>query len=472
MRRSLRFRLTRALVGVLAAVLVLLSLVLHAVFARALHDQLDGRLRGDAAAVAGMSEDDGGQGEFEYESLPEFERAWRPAYFQAWLDDGRVLARSPSLGAGDLPRAGRAVAAGPAFYDVTLPDGRAGRAVQLRQPLRIEDATDAAAPARASPRFVSVVVARGTEEVSETLAAVRRWLALLGLLALVAASGAAVLAVSRGLRPTLSLARQIAGLDAAHLDRVLPTADLPSEIEPVVAKMNQLLGRLRESFAREQRFTADVSHELRTPLAALRTTLEVAASRERAAPAYRSAIDEAAAVVKQMQALCESLLALARLDAGPVPVRREEVGLRVLVAACWQPFEAQAAARGLTFRNEVADGAVVFSDAGQLRVVVSNLLSNAATYTDAGGTIRVRAAEPGAADPPLVLEVHDSGPRIPDHVLPHVFDRFFRGDATRSDAVHWGIGLALARGISNAIGLSMAARNTDDGGVSFTLSRR
>jgi two-component system sensor histidine kinase QseC len=467
MSRSLRFRLTRAVVGVLAAALVVLSIVLHAVFARALHDQLDGRLRGDAAAVAGMAEDDGGKGEFEYESLPEFERAWRPAYFQAWLDDGRVLARSPSLGAGDLARAPRP-REGPRFFDLPLPDGRRGRAVELRQPLRFEDGPGGARPAGTSARWVTVVVARGTEEVAETLASVRRWLLLLGLGALCASSAAAVLAVSRGLRPTTSLARQIAGLDAAHLHRALPTDDLPREIEPVVAKMNELLARLRESFAREQRFTADVSHELRTPLAALRTTLEVAASRERTAPAYRGAIDEAGAIVRQMQALCENLLALARLDAGPVPVRREEVDLRALVDACWRPFAAEAAARRLTFTNQVDAGATAVSDAGQLRLVVSNLLSNAATYTDAGGAIRVRAGAPGDARP-LLLEVHDSGPRIPDHVLPHVFERFFRGDATRSDSVHCGIGLALARGLSDAIGLSVEARNTDDGGVSFTL---
>ena len=79
MRRSLRFRLTVAVVGVLATVLVALSLVLHAVFARALWRELDGRLRDDAAAVAGMAEEDGAESEFEYEALPEFERQWRPA---------------------------------------------------------------------------------------------------------------------------------------------------------------------------------------------------------------------------------------------------------------------------------------------------------------------------------------------------------------------------------------------------------
>jgi two-component system OmpR family sensor kinase len=470
-RRSLRFQLTVSVVGVLATVLVALSLVLHAVFARALWRQFDSRLLGDAAAVAGMAEDDASLSEFEYESLPEFERAWRPAYFQAWLDDGQVLARSPSLDTRDLGRSfGPAPA--PLFTDVILPDGRSGRAIQLRQPLRIEDARPPpAAVSRRSSRFVTVVVARGCEELLETLASVRHWLLLLALLALAGASGAALVAVSRGLRPTRTLAGEVARLDATQLDRALSLDGLPEEIAPVIAKINELFARLRESFAREKRFTADVSHELRTPLSALRTTLEVAASRSRTASEYRAAIDDAGAVVRQMQALCENLLALAHLDAGPVPVRRQEVPLRDLVQECWRPLAARAHERDLAFTNDVGGDRVVATDPDQLRVVISNLLANAAAYTATGGTIHVRSG-PGDDAPFALLEVVDSGPRIPDDVLPHVFERFFRGDPTRSDGLHCGIGLALARGLSEALGLDVTVRNTPEGGVSFALCRR
>lgn len=467
MRRSLRYRLTLSIVGVLAVVLIGLSLVLDAVFAHALWRQLDDRLLGEAAAVAGMAEDASPSPEFEYESLPEFERAGRPAYFQAWLDDGRILARSPSLGAGALERpAGRVEA--PRFLDLRLPDGRPGRAIQLRQPLRLETPSVGERPGR-SERFVTVAVARGTEELVVALTSVRRWLFLLALLALGGASGAALVAVSRGLGPLRALGGEIARLDAAKLDRVLRTDLLPDELVPVITKVNELFARLQESFAREKRFTADVSHELRTPLAGLLTTLEVAASRDRTGPEYREAIVRAVAVVGQMQALCENLLALARFDAGPVPVRRQEVALRDLVQECWRSFEAAARARGLTFHNELGAEARVASDPDQLRVVISNLLSNAATYTETGGTIHVRAGatEDGRA---ALLEVYDSGPRIPEDVLLRVFDRFYRADTARGSGAHCGIGLALVKGVSETLGLAVTARNTADGGVTFALS--
>ena len=470
MRRSLRFRLTVAIVGVLTALFVSLSLVLHAGFARALYRQLDGRLLDDAAAVAGMAEDESPQVEFESESLPEFERERRPAYFEAWLDDGRVLARSPSLGARDLARYPKQAA--PIFTDIALPDERAGRAIQLRQPLRIEEPSPAdGRVSRVSNKFVTVVVARGIEEVVETLASVRGWLFGLTLLSLIAASGVAVLVVSRGLRSTRALAAKISDLDASRLDSVLPSEGVPEEIAPVVQKINELLARLRESFAREKRFTADVSHELRTPLAGLRITLEVAASRERAAPEYRAAIEQAGAVVLEMQALSENLLALARLDARLVPVHPQQVTLCTLVESCWRSFEASARQRRLVFKNEIDVESCVVTDPDQLRVIVSNLLSNAATYTAPGGTIRARRS-PVNARPDLLLEVMNTGPPIPDDLLPQIFDRFVRGDATRSTGVHCGIGLALVRGVSDALGLEVAAHNTPDGGVSFVVTRR
>jgi two-component system sensor histidine kinase QseC len=457
MRRSLRLRMTASLLVVLMLALGMLSVVVHQVVAHALTKQLDAQLSDDASAVAGMAEDEGAAIEFEYESLPDFERPLRPAYFEAWLDDGTVLARSPSLQGRELPRPSPN---GPAF-DVTLPDGRPGRSVALRQPLRIEEAGPGRP--RQSGRYVTVAVAQGTEGLRASLGAVRRWLALWASVTMAAASLAVVLSVSRGLRAARDLAARVAQIDAARPGPLLPTADLPDELAPLAQKLNQLLARIEESFARERRFTADVSHELRTPLAALRTTIEVALRRPREPHEYAAAIAEMGGVVGQMQALCENLLALARLDAGIVPVRSEPVALRALVDECWRPFRAVAEERSLTFANELSPAAVVTTDRDHLRIIVSNLLSNAASYTACGGAIVVRA---GATS---LLQVDDSGPGIPPQVLPHLFERFVRGDVARSAGVHCGIGLALARGLGTILRLAISAENTPDGGVSFQV---
>jgi two-component system sensor histidine kinase QseC len=460
--------LTISLLVVLVVSLSSLALVVSAIISRALERQFDGRLLDDALAVAGMSEDDQGRPEFEYESLPDFEHAERPAYFEAWLDDGTVLARSTSLGARDLALSTRR-SEGPVFGEVRLPDGRPGRVVRLRQPLRVElPAVAAGARAGRSTRYVTVAVARGTEDLVEAVASVRRWLVLLAGLTLVSSSVVAVAAVARGLRSTRALGTEIAALDVAKLGRIA-SSDVPAELVPLVDKVNDLLLRVETSLEREKRFTADVSHELRTPLAAIRTTLDVVASRRRSAPELEQALADVSGVVRQMQALCENLLALARLDSGPVPLRLTDVELRALVDGCWTPLADTARARGLTFSNELAANSVAVTDPEQLRVIVTNLLSNAATYTARGGHVTVRRSGLGSD---RLLEVHDSGPAIPDRVLPHIFERFFRGDPARTDGIHCGIGLALARGIAELLRLNVTARNTPDGGVSFELCSR
>ncbi len=464
--RSLRARLTVTLVGVLAVSLSGLAVVIDGVVARTFERQFDARLLDDATAVAGMVEDEAGATEFEYESLPDFERTDMPAYFEAWLQDGTVVARSPSLGSRDLSRASSS-ASPVTFAGYLLPDGRSGRALQLRQRLRMEEQSPGTAHPTISNRWVTVVVARGSEELGRTLASVRRWLLLLAGLTLLGASVAAVIAVAHGLSSTRELGQAIAHLDPGRLGAVSTPAALPSELVPLVDKLNDLLLRVEASLARERRFTSDVSHELRTPLAALRMTLDVISSRERTVPELTQALSDLNAIVRQMQALCDNLLALARFDSGQVLVKTEAVNLRALVDDCWSPLAAAAATRSLSFRNELDPATTATSDPDQLRLVIANLLSNAVTYTARGGAITVRQRV-GRAE--SLFEVHDSGPPIPNGQVPHVFDRFFRGDPARTDGIHCGIGLALVRGISEVLRLEVTAENTPDGGVSFSVS--
>lgn len=467
MRSSLRWCLTGALVAVLAISLLALSVVVNTVVTRALGHQFDDRLVDDATAFAGMAEDEGGATEFEYESLPDFERTELPAYFEAWLDNGTVIARSPTLAGNNLPGAPTRPAA-PVFLDGALPDGRPGRTVYLRQPLRVEvEGSGATTAPGKSNRAVVVAVARGTEGLTRALASVRRWLLGLAALTLLGASGVGVLAVGRGLRSTRALGVQIADLDPARLAPISPNIDLPTELEPLVDKLNELLARAAASLRRERRFTADVSHELRTPLSALRVTLDVIRSRERTVPELSQALAEVDLVVRQMQALCDNLLALARFDSGQVSVRQVPVDLRTLVDDCWSGLAEAGRRRQLRFRNELDPEAQASTDPEQLRVVVANLLSNAVTYTACGGAIVVRRSTVASG---RLLEVYDSGPPIPVGQLPHLFERFFRGDPARSDGIHCGIGLSLVQTISVALRLEVAAENTADGGVSFSVS--
>lgn len=435
MMNSLRARLTVALVAVVAGVLVALAAALYVGVRDAAWQQKDAGLESSARALAAGAENEDEGVELELPAMP-------GGFAQAWVGKS-VIERSPGWD-GDLPaREGR--------FDLTLPDGRTGRAYGLRFHPRDE---------LPRPKLdVLLVVAQGTEDVDAAAATVRTRFLLLGSLALLLVGGVTAWLLARGLAPLAALRRDLAKIDAGRLATRLPVDGQPSELAAPVRTLNDLLARLEAAFSREREFTSDVSHELRTPLAGLRTLLEV--SRKAPSPAD---IEQALAITLQMCALVENLLMLARVDAGQLAVSEEPVALRTLVEECWRPHAEVAAKKQLALRNDVPD-VTVTTDREKLRLVVGNLLSNAAEYTEAGGWIAI--SKPAGA----LLDVSDSGPPIPPNALPRLFDRMWRADTARSaTGIHCGIGLSLARSLADALGMRLVAATHADGSVHFVVS--
>lgn len=465
---SLRRALSTSVAIALLPVIVALDVAVYLGVASRLRRQVDEGLVETATAFVSVVERDPGEAsgyEFEFDAsmAPQFGEVAHPSYFQVWFPDGSVLEKSRSLGAHELPRL-TGTLDDPAFQTVALPGGRDGRLIYFEFWPRIDSDYR-----EADPRGpVALAVAKDTAEVERTLASIAAWLFALGAGLVVLAGGVAALAVARGLRPLGRFARAIERIDDAHLSTRVDAREYPAELGVPISKLNDLLQRLGDAFQRERRLTADLSHELRTPLAALRNILEVAASREREPPAYRTAIDQAHGVVCDMIATAESLLVMARADAGQVEPALEPVDLSGLVDECWAPHAEAAERRALAFHNEIARDHEVISDREVLRTIVANLLSNAARYTDEGGWIAARAPDRRS----VVLEIADSGPPLAPADLERVFDRFWRADAARSAAgTHAGIGLSLVRALCHCLGWSIEAENTTDGGLRFTISR-
>lgn len=455
---SLRARLTVGVVLVVGAAITLFSAVALLAFSRGLTGELDARLVADSRALAGMVEEHAEEPwEFEAGGLEEFEPGPSAAYFEIWLDDGTVLARSASLGNADLRGQAEAIT------KLALPDGRPGRLrVSVLQPRRPDDA-----PVPASGRTLTVAVARSTDTLEAVLLRLDEALLGAGFAAMLLAAAAATFIVRRGLQPVGTLARQLDSIDAQRLSERIDRASHPQELRAAVDKVNELLSRLEAAFARARQFNRDVSHELRTPLSGLKMILEVALSKDRDGADYRLPLSQSLRVVEQMGALVESLLLLSRLGAGQVPVRPGRLALRELVDECFAPWAAQASARGLSFENRIAEGALVEADEAALRMIANNLLSNAVAYTTAGGALVVEGAEPHA-----LLRVRDSGPTLAPADLERVFGAFVRLDSSRTDTgAHCGIGLTLTRALGDAMALDVSAHNRD-GWLHFVVAPR
>lgn len=451
---SLRRRLTGGVVALVAIGFVLAASVLYVSVRRAAWAQFDRAQAARAATLAALVEHDRDDG---YEMEIAAPAGLGGGYFQVWLADGTVLARSESLRGGDLPRP--ATGAAPPPTDVTLPDGRPGRRRVLRFTPRHEH-EDEIAP-------VTLVVADDTEALRATLATIAWWFWGVGAATVLAIAILGGWIVRRGLDSLTLLARELDQIDHRTLATRLPVEPWPDELRGTVRTLNELLERLDASFERERRFTADVSHELRTPLAGLRAMLEVTRLRERSGAEYRATLDDARQIVEQLGGLAETLLTLARLDAGALELGRTEVALAALVDERWRPHAARAAGRGVALRNLVPAEAVIETDRDKLGLILANLLGNAADYTEPGGWIEVTAAEAG-----VVVDVTDSGPAIPEAQLERVFERFWRADAARTGGAHAGLGLSLVRSLCGHLGWEVTAANLPGGRVRFRVVHR
>lgn len=207
---------------------------------------------------------------------------------------------------------------------------------------------------------------------------------------------------------------------------------------------------VERSMEQMRRFMADAAHELRTPLTVLRSRAEVALQQPRGATEYADALRGIESEAKRLGTIVEDLLILARADAGERPITRQRVYLDDLTLDAADAARVVAEAKGVAIDVDEFDEAPVEGDPTLLRQLVMILLDNAVKFTAKGGRVRVRIGAPAER---ATLVVEDSGVGIAPEQLPHVFERFYRGDPSRSrrngDGVDGaGLGLSIAKWIT------------------------
>jgi two-component system sensor histidine kinase QseC len=458
MIRSLRFRILLGTLLASTVVLALLGISIYVATRHALMRDFDDSLRSDARLLAGMVELNDTQIAFEFdpEQMPEFAQPSEKRFFEIVHGDGRVLARSVSLGERDLQRP--AIAPGEAM-DYRLPSGSSGRLVLVAFTPK-QDEEDDNRP-KSSLETVSILVAARPDGVNRTLTV------LAGLLTLLCATAVVVLGiglwrmVTAGLKPVNTLAEEIGALKETDLARRFYLNGIPTELVPIIDRLNGFLGRLDAAFVREKSFTADVAHELRTPLAGLQSTLEVCRSRPRGAVEYEKAIDECVMITDRMSAMAETLLMLARTESGQIKIDRRQTDLVQMIRSIWSLLEECAAQRGLKVSFDIPEAIVIETDPDKMRIVLQNLLDNAVSYTNEGGQIRVIAkrCESGSS-----IEIANTGSKIAAGDVPRTLERFWRGEASRTETeTHSGLGLSLASRLTSLLGNELSISSASGG---------
>ncbi|MFQ6270371.1 ATP-binding protein [Kutzneria viridogrisea] len=264
--------------------------------------------------------------------------------------------------------------------------------------------------------------------------------------------------MTRPLRAMTTAARALAQGD--YRRRVRATAR--DEVGVLAKAFNQMAADLGDADQQRRELIANVSHELRTPISALRAVLENVV--DGVTPADPATMRTALAQTERLGRLVTELLDLSRMEAGVLPLRREEFALRPLLDEVVAEARVAAPACRFTVRVDPPQ-ATVHADRGRLHQVVVNLLDNAARHGPAGGEVRVRAEQ---AEGGLSIEVLDEGPGIAPADRALVFERFTRGERAQGGGT--GLGLAIARWAVDLHGGTIAVVEPENSGCRIRVT--
>jgi signal transduction histidine kinase len=267
------------------------------------------------------------------------------------------------------------------------------------------------------------------------------------------------------LRPVGALtqaARKMAGGDLGQ--RVQTNGQ--DELAQLGVAFNRMAETLQRSEQNRRSMTADIAHELRTPIAVQRAHLE--ALQDGVYPLTAENLQPVLDQTELLARLVDDLRTLALADAGELPLERAPFDLDALVRRVLERFRPDADNHQVTLEATGAGGAPqITGDARRIEQILNNLVGNALRYTPAGGHITLSVEK--TADK-VLLRVRDDGSGIPTEALPHLFERFYRVDRSRSrEEGGTGLGLAIARQLAVAHGGELSVRNHPDGGAEFTL---
>jgi two-component system heavy metal sensor histidine kinase CusS len=279
----------------------------------------------------------------------------------------------------------------------------------------------------------------------------------------VASAWIAIIVTRRGLRPLRKMTESLSRIGPDQLKERIGSTGWPRELQPLAIAFDQMLKRLDDSFTRLSQFSADLAHELRTPIANMLGEAQVALTRDRSATEYRETVESAVAECERLSRIVDNLLFVARVDAAREPIARKRFDARAAVEKIAEFY--QTAADDHHVSITCSGTGQIYADPDLFERAVGNLLDNALRFTAEHGTIRVAVSRHNSD---FEVAVHDDGSGISAEHLPHVFDRFYRAESSRSSDGA-GLGLALVKSIVELHGGSATIQSEVGHGTTVTL---
>lgn len=423
---------------------------------------LHGRVMSIAALVR-YSEDDPHKLLFESDLVPPPLDKGLPDLYEVYANGHTLIARSPNWPAKQSvppPRGDRWIAS----YVV---DGLPYRALRLERIPVLDREGDTP-----SPDFLTVTYASPVVPVTQAVGDVLLYIAIGSFVLLAISAGISLWALRRSLRPLSALANSAVAVSPSNWNLNPPEQARDTlELEPLTQAMTSMLDGLHRAFTQQREFVANAAHELKTPVAILKSTLQSLLQRPRTSDEYRAGLEDALDDMARLETLMHSMLRLARAEQwASGNLRRDlapiDVGTTCQIAI--ERLQAVAQQRGVKIEFTANGPIRLPADADDLELVWSNLLENAIRFSPAGETVWINVRSSGARG---YVEVADKGPGIPAAQLPHIFERFHRGDASRArDTGGYGLGLAISKALVEAYGGTIEPQSRPGEGTRMVVS--
>ncbi len=423
---------------------------------------LDVAIQGRADSLIGAVQDEDDPGAHVMVDPQEFKPSPNDAYAVYNLD-GRLVGTSENAPAILISLTGDG------FRNTTV-DQHSYRVMQ-KQAMRIIDREETGGVGRKRP--VIVVYAARTDHIWHEVWDASGFYSLISLTLLCATALILIYFLRRLLTPLHALALQASAIQTDSLTFDPPPSVLRiQELTPLADALSKMITRLRLAFEKEQRFINDAAHELKTAVAVVRSTIQLLGMRSRTSEEYRHGLEQVLNDNQRMEELVTQMLTLARASE-----RAEEtmvdVDLCQEAASTLKAIASFAEHKGVVIVSSFAQGVKVRLPQNAAQILVSNLVMNAVQYSPGGSEVRVAVRNGQQGENHVVLEVQDFGSGIAEQSLPHVFDRFFREDPSRSrETGGVGLGLAICKSIVESVGGTVELVSTQGKGTTVTVSFR
>jgi len=312
--------------------------------------------------------------------------------------------------------------------------------------------------------FILVVqVAQSLTEIQDTLQRLLITLLVSIPILVIIAGVSGYFLAARAIAPIDEITATARKISAEELSARLDIPVTDDEVGRLTQTLNDMLTRLDNSFQRERQFTNDASHELRTPLTAMQAILGMIREKRRTPEEYEQAFDDLSEETDRLRTLVENLLRLARGEKQSNNLF-EEVNLSMLLKDVSDSLRPLAEAKNLSLDCKIPESLIVWGDSDELIRLFVNLLDNAIKYTERG-EINISARQ---NEKNILVKVEDTGIGIPAEHAPHIFNRFYRVEESRT-LRGAGLGLAIAKEIVNAHKGSIEAKSEARKGTVFTI---